>query len=192
MGRYLRYMSKTETAYDYDWWCGLWTLACSCGRDAYVARPRAPVYLNMYVVLIGDSGVPRKTTSVTTAGGLVRDMLQDDKIGYLDAKMTGERLDQVLHDRTGIYGCGQLAVAIPELAVFMGTEHYVANMPTLLTDLYDCPIHRHGGGTIGRGESVQRLAIVPQCQYTCVAPKNSQPQRSRGWIHVTLYLRDQQ
>jgi hypothetical protein len=63
LGRYLRYMSTTETAYDYDWWCGLWTLACACGRDTYVARPRAPVYLNMYLVLIGDSGVPRKTTA---------------------------------------------------------------------------------------------------------------------------------
>jgi hypothetical protein len=93
---------------------------------------------------------------VTTAGGLVRDMLgPDDTIGYLDAKMTGERLDQVLHERTHLYGCGQLAVAIPELAVFMGTEHYVANMPTLLTDLYDCPVRRHGGGTIARGSSIQ-------------------------------------
>ena len=148
-------MSTTETSYDYDWWCGLWALACACGRDAYVARPRAPVYLNMYTVLIGDSGVARKTTSVTTAGGLVRDLLQGDKIGYLDAKMTGERLDQVLHDRTLEYGSGQLAIAIPELAVFMGTEHYVANMPTLLTDLYDCPTKRHGGGTIARGASIQ-------------------------------------
>jgi hypothetical protein len=150
-------MSKTETAYDYDWWCALWTVACACGRDAWVARPRAPVYLNMYTVLIGDSGVPRKTTSVTTAGGLVRDMYAgDDVIGYLDAKMTGERLDQVLHERTLEHGSGQLAIAIPELAVFMGTEHYVANMPTLLTDLYDCPGLRHGGGTISRGGTIQR------------------------------------
>src|SRR5580765_753286 len=155
MGRYLQYMSKTETATDYDWWCGLWCLACACGRDTYVDRPRAPVYLNMYLVLIGDSGVPRKTTSVTTAGGLVRDLLQGDTIGYLDAKMTGERLDAVLHERSLEFGCGQLAIAIPELAVFMGTEHYVANMPTLLTDLYDCPARRHGGGTIARGSSIQ-------------------------------------
>jgi hypothetical protein len=78
-----------------------------------------------------------------------------DVIGYLDAKMTGERLDQVLYERTLEYGSGQLAIAIPELAVFLGTEHYVANMPTLLTDLYDCPTHRHGGGTIARGATVQ-------------------------------------
>ena len=156
MGRYLRFMERTETAYAYDWWCGLWALACACGRSIYVARPRAPVYLNMYTILIGDSGVPRKTTSVVTAGGLVRDLYAGkDVIGYLDAKMTGEKLDAVLHDRTRECGSGQLAIAIPELAVFLGTEQYVANMPTLLTDLYDCPTSRHGGGTIYRGESIQ-------------------------------------
>jgi len=156
IGRYLRYMSRTETAYAYDWWCSLWALAGACGRDTYVARPRAPVYLNMYLILIGDSGVPRKTTSVTTAGGLVRDLYRGaDTVGYIDAKMTGERLDEILHQRTEQYGSGQLAIAIPELAVFLGTEHYVANMPTLLTDLYDCPIQRHGGGTITWGERSQ-------------------------------------
>ena len=32
----------------------------------------------------------------------------------------------------------------------------MTSMPTLLTDLYDCPSHRHGGGTIARGECIQR------------------------------------
>lgn len=157
MGRYLRFMARQETATAYDFWCGLWCIAGVCGRDVYVARPRAPVYLNMYLVLIGDSGVPRKTTSVNTAGSLVRDVYRGhDVIGYIDAKMTPEKLDDLLHERTLDHGSGQLCVAIPELAVFMGTEHYIASMPTLLTDLYDCPSHRHGGGTISRGECVQR------------------------------------
>jgi hypothetical protein len=157
IGRYLQYMKRTETAYAYDFWCALWCLAGACGRNIYVARPRAPVYLNMYLILIGDSGVPRKTTSVVTAGGMVRDCYRNfPEVGYLDAKMTGESLDKLLHERTLEHASAQLAVAIPELAVFMGTEHYIANMPTLLTDLYDCPGHRHGGGTISRGETIQR------------------------------------
>ncbi len=157
LGRYLRFMSRQETATAYDFWCGLFCIACACGRDVYVARPRAPVYLNMYLILIGDSGIPRKTTSVHTAGGLLRDVYRDhDVIGYLDAKMTAERLNEILHERTMEHESAQLCIAIPELAVFMGIEQYVANMPTLLTDLYDCPSHRHGGGTIYRGESIQR------------------------------------
>ena len=156
MGRYLRFMERQETAYAFDWWCGLWCIAGVCGRTMYVARPRAPVYLNMYLILIGESGVARKTTSVSMAGGLVRQTISGSEVGYLDAKMTAEKLDELLHERTMEHGSGQLCVAIPELAVFLGTEQYVANMPTLLTDLYDCPSHRHGGGTITRGECLQR------------------------------------
>jgi len=58
------------------------------------------------------------------------------------------------------YGSSQLCITIPELAVFLGTESYIANMPTLLTDLYDCPENRHGGGTIARGECIQRSVYI--------------------------------
>jgi hypothetical protein len=156
MGRYLRFMQQQETAYAYDWWCGLWAIAAACGRTTYVARPRAPIYLNMYVVLIGESGIPRKTTSVGFASRLIRELHAGGEVGTLDAKMTAEKLDDYLHERTMEYGSAQLCITIPELAVFLGTERYVANMPTLLTDLYDCPSHRHGGGTIARGECIQR------------------------------------
>ena len=157
MGRYLRFMEQQETAYSYDWWCGLWCIAAACGRTTYVARPRAPIFLNMYTVLIGESGVPRKTTSVGSASRLIRDLHgYNSDVGLLDAKMTPERLDEILHERTLEYGSAQLCITVPELAVFLGTERYVATMPTLLTDLYDCASHRHGGGTIARGSRIQR------------------------------------
>jgi hypothetical protein len=157
MGRYLSFMSQQETAYAFDFWSGMWAISCACGRLTYVARPRAPVYLNMYTILIGESGIARKTTSVSMAAGLVRAITREDQeLGFIDAKMTAEKLDSILHMRTVEHGSAQLCVAIPELAVFLGTEQYVANMPTLLTDLYDCPSHRYGGGTIARGEIIQR------------------------------------
>src|SRR3954471_15127227 len=157
MGRYLRFMSQQETAYAFDFWSGMWAISCACGRLTYVARPRAPVFLNMYTILIGESGIARKTTSVSMAAGLVRAITREDQeLGFIDAKMTAEKLDSILHMRTVEHGSAQLCVAIPELAVFLGTEQYVANMPTLLTDLYDCPSHRYGGGTIARGEMIQR------------------------------------
>ena len=157
ISRYLRFMRRQETAFAYDFWSALWAVGAVCGRATHVARPRAPVYLNMFLILVGESGVARKTTSVSMAGGLVRAILSaDDEIGYLDAKMTAEKLDDLLHERTQIHGTAQLCINIPELAVFLGVERYLTNMPMLLTDLYDCPTHRHGGGTIIRGESIQR------------------------------------
>jgi len=107
----------------------------------------------MYLVLVGESGVARKTTSVKLATSVVRAVIGGQKsIGLLDAKVTPEKLEEILHDRTLTHGHSQLAIAVPELAVFLGTENYIAHMPTLLTDLYDCADEREGGGTIVRGE----------------------------------------
>jgi len=156
IARYLRFMSTQETAHAYDLWGALWCLACACGRATYVARPRAPVYLNMYLILVGDSGIPRKTTSVNMALGLIRDLYAgDDTLGIIDAKLTSEHLDHIIHERSKLHGSGQVAIGVPELAVFMGSEAYLVNMPATLTDLYDCPASRQGG-TISRGLSEQR------------------------------------
>ncbi len=160
VGRYLSYMQNQETAHAYDWWCSLWCISAACGRRIRVARPRAPVFLNMFVVLVGESGRVRKSASVAMAGALVRNITLDTEMGFIDAKVTGEALDLMLHARALEFGSSQVCIIAPELAVFLGTEQYVANMPILLTDLYDCPTDRHGGGTIARGECVQRNVYV--------------------------------
>ncbi len=157
MGRYLNYMQSQETASIFDFYCGLWTISAVVGRTTHVDRPRAPVYLNMYVVLVGESGVARKTTSIRVATTVARSVIGGDyPIGLLDAKLTPEKLDEMLHFRTMEHGSAQLAVAVTELAVLLGTERYTAHMPTLLTDLYDCPTNREGGATIARGAIAQR------------------------------------
>ena len=161
MGRFLSYMESQETAYAYDWWCGLWCISAACARAVHVARPRAPIYLNMYVILVGDSGVVRKTTSVHNSSRLVRSLLHSyPELHLLDAKLTPEKLDELLHTQTINHGTAQLCITVSELAVFLGTERYIAHMPTLLTDLYDCPDARDGGGTITRGSVTQRKVWV--------------------------------
>jgi hypothetical protein len=111
----------------------------------------------MYVVLVGDSGIPRKTTSVSTAATFVHDILGDhDPIRLIDGRVTAEALEMLMHERTATFGNAQIAMAVPELAAFIGGEAYIANMPALLTDLYDCPTLRHGGGTIARGEVIHK------------------------------------
>jgi uncharacterized protein DUF3987 len=156
ISRYLRFMSTQETAHAYDMWCALWCISCACGRATYVARPRAPVYLNMYVVLVGDSGIPRKSTSVNMALRLVRELFADsEQPAIIDAMVTAERLDELLHEQTKKFGSSQIIVGVSELAAFVGAQAYMNTMPVTLTDLYDCPTHRVGG-TVSRGVSEQK------------------------------------
>lgn len=150
-------MQAQETAEIFDFYCGLWALSAVCGRNTYVLRPRAPVYLNMFVILVGESGVARKTTSVRMATNIARSVVGlDNSIGVLDGKVTPEQMVAMLQERTMEYGSAQLCISVPELAVFLGTERYLAHMPALLTDLYDCPDSFEGGGTLARGKVVFR------------------------------------
>jgi hypothetical protein len=81
-------------------------------------------------------------------------------IGIIGAKATPEQVDLILHKRTKEHGSAQVAITSTELTVFVGGDVYNASMPALLTDLYDCPRIRQGGGTIARGESEQHNVWV--------------------------------
>jgi len=161
LGKYMAFMSRQETAYPFDFWTALWLLSCAVGRKLVVDRPRAPVFMNLFITLVGESGIVRKSTAINTAGRIARDLIADDPaIDFHDAKMTPERLDQLLNDRTIDHGSAQIIIAISELAVFLGTERYMANMPILLTDLYDCPDKRDSAGTFLHGRVAQRKVWI--------------------------------
>jgi len=155
IGEYMAYMSEQETATEYDFWCACWLLSTAVGRSVVVDRPRAPVFLNLYAILVANSGVTRKSAAVGVARGLARELLEDDPmLGFIESKTLPEQLERILHDRSITVGSGGAAIAVSELATFLGTESYNAHMPALLTDLYDCPASRRGGGTISRGPTL--------------------------------------
>lgn len=144
-------MSDVETSAAYDFWSACWALGTVCGRDVFVPRPHAPVYMNWYIMLVAESGVTRKSTSVRQARDLVSHVLGVDNM--IEGKCTPEYLFQhlITHPHT--------AISVSELVTFLGRESYVIDLPALLTDLYDCPKEKRGG-TITKGEQVIRDAFV--------------------------------
>jgi hypothetical protein len=153
IGTYLRYCDNSETPYAYDFWTALWMLSVAVGRGIVVDRPSAPIYLNLYCVLVAESGVTRKSTAVRRAVNLVRDLCGDDNL-LVESKITPEKLENDLFLQTIEFGRAQATIAIDEMVKFLGKERYVEQMPTLLTDLYDCPAIRSGGGTLLRGRTL--------------------------------------
>jgi hypothetical protein len=153
IGTYLRYCDNSETPYAYDFWTALWMLSVAVGRGIVVDRPSAPIYLNLYCVLVAESGVTRKSTAVRRSVNLVRDLCGDDNL-LVESKITPEKLENDLFLQTIEFGRAQATIAIDEMVKFLGKERYVEQMPTLLTDLYDCPAIRSGGGTLLRGRTL--------------------------------------
>jgi hypothetical protein len=156
---YLLYCDASETPYAYDFWTACWLLSVALGRDISVDRPYAPVHLNLYCILVAESGTTRKSTSVRRATGFARGVIGDDTL-LIESKTTPEKLEYDLALQTLEHGNAYAAIAIDELVKFLGTERYVQAMPTLLTDLYDAPSIRTGGGSLVRGSVTLRNVYV--------------------------------
>ena len=150
---YMEYMNEVETSKVYDWFCALWCISFVATRTVYIDRPRARVYLNMYTLLIAESGVTRKSTAVRLVEKLLNDVRDELDFSFLliTSKSTPEKLIHELHKHTRDYNHAQAAIAVSELVTFLGKERYAMPMPGLLTDLYDCPEIRTGGGTVSHG-----------------------------------------
>ena len=153
LGKYMEMMSEQETPLAYDFWCALWLISLAVGRTSVVARPKAPVFLNLYAILCAESGVTRKSSAVRTAERIAGKFLVriGEREKLLSTKMSPEALTSSLHERTNTLGKAEAALAVSELVTFLGKEKYVNAMPGLLTDLYDCPEFRQSVGTVARG-----------------------------------------
>lgn len=151
----MEYSQHSETPYAYDIWTALWLISVALGRGVVVARPHAPVFMNMFLILVAESGVTRKSTAVRRAAKFARPLCLDAS-PLIESKVTPELLEQRIHEQSLEYGHSHNNIAIDELVTFLGKEKYVEKMPTLLTDLYDCPEVRNGGGTLSRGKTIFR------------------------------------
>jgi hypothetical protein len=66
-------------------------------------------------------------------------------------KTTPEKLWSLMANRSGQHGRSHIVLNISEMVTFFGREGYSMGMPVMLTDLYDCPNKREGGGSINYG-----------------------------------------
>lgn len=152
IGRYMQMFAHTESALAYDFWTAVWLLSLACGRDAYVDRPHAPVFMNSYIVLVANSGITRKSTSVNAAVSFAKEALSDDpRPLFIEGRTTPEQLAQLMAERSTECGSIHCVLGISELVTLLSQDRYMRNMPALLTDLYDSPAHRSLGGTVHRG-----------------------------------------
>ena len=121
IGKYIEYMSGQETPLVYDFMCACWALSIAVGRECYVNRPKAPVRLNMYIILSSDSGVTRKSTSVRVATNIIRDFLTDaeSKLILIESKITTGQLQYELYNATKTHGYAHVAISASELAAVL-------------------------------------------------------------------------
>lgn len=152
---YMKHMEELETPRIYDFMCACWCLSNTLGRSVIVDRPRAPVHLNMYVILVSESGIMRKSTSIRIATSIVRAVFQrtDSKTLLIESKANMGMILNELSRSTHKHGQAHMVFVASELAASFGRVVGSSSIIALLTDLYDCPDVRVGGGTTTSDQS---------------------------------------
>lgn len=158
IARYIDMQSVLETPLVYDFWCAMFCLSNAVGRSALVDRPRAPVRLNLYIILTAESGVTRKSTAVNTAMRIMEKFNDStgSTIDIIHTRTTPERLESVLAEQSEQKRTAHFSFVVSELVTALGSERYNLAMPGLLTDLFDSPEIRRTTGTVSKGSQTLR------------------------------------
>jgi hypothetical protein len=137
-------------------WNCLWLLSTVLTREAWLRWFPKPLYPNLYVLLVAPPSLCRKSSSMTLANDLLRELpnyMSDTLRAYqksvriITGKATSEGiLGSLFPQERTFYGNSQMitvskgsqaAFSISEFAVFMGKQQYNQGLVTLLTGLFD-------------------------------------------------------
>ena len=141
---YLRLMENTEPARLFDKWVGYSVIASALRRKVSLQLGRLIYYPNIYVVLVAEPGVARKTQAIKygvnflntipeirlSADSSTKEAMTDD--------IETSGMDELLVDGTTLRH-SSLNIISKEFESFLGQKKENTRMLTALTDLFDCP-----------------------------------------------------
>jgi len=139
---YHRYTEGQESPDTFHFWVGLSMIASTLERSVWVDMSYYVLYPNLYIILVSDAAICRRTTAVRMGVKLLE---KQEKPPYIFAqKITPEALIGALCNQCQIDGEGNIlkdsaaVVVAEELSVFLGKEAYASGLISILTSLYDC------------------------------------------------------
>lgn len=141
---YKKYTEETESAPILHTWVGLSTVASVLRRKVWLRVGRLKVYPNMYVVLVAEPGVARKTQAINYSIPLVREIagvrLSADAITKeaLTQDIAESRDASILPNGDVVEHCS-ISIVSKEFESFLGQKKENTKMLVLLTDLFDAP-----------------------------------------------------
>lgn len=140
---YQEFMRNTESAKDFHRWVGISCVAAVLRRKTYFNFGRIKVHPNLFIVLVAEPGIARKTQAISFGEDILcniygihisadcitpQALLEDLEESADDATMLDG--DQVRHSSVTIFS--------GEFESFLGTKKENSKMIITLTDLFDC------------------------------------------------------
>ncbi|MHA1481931.1 MAG: DUF3987 domain-containing protein [Candidatus Heimdallarchaeaceae archaeon] len=162
---YLKYNETTESATIFHKWSGISTIAATLRRKVYFNFGRIKIYPNLFVILVAEPGVARKTQAITFA--------EDILIGIFGVSMAADAMtpqalleDIELAADTTIMPDGSelrhssLTIFSGEFESFLGQKKENSKMIVTLTDLYDCKARPFRYRTKNSGSNIIPLPFL--------------------------------
>jgi len=140
---YIEYHLIGETAPDFHTWAGLSILSALTERKIWMDRGLYTLFPNLYLCLVAESAVCRKTQAVKNVIKFLKQIIPP--IIPVGDSITMPSLLSFLASQGG-----SAILTLSELETFLG-DVYKTGLHPMLTHLYDCP-DRTTGRTIRRGE----------------------------------------
>lgn len=140
---YLEYTAKLESPTIYHKWVGLATLGHALGRRVWFPRSdKFPVFgAQMMVVLVGGSGIVRKTTAMNAGIDLFHALPVPYGYNILPSRTSAQKLIQEMTpvDENGDPMDAVALIVAPELGSFFSKESFNETMATHIIPLNDAP-----------------------------------------------------
>jgi len=141
LSTYKKYTHETESAPIFHQWTGLSMLAAALSKKIWLNLGRIKVFPNLYIVLVAEPGVARKSQAISYGVELMNEI---DSIYMSADAITKEALLQDLEAAQGTYEhkgynknyCA-LNIVSKEFESFLGQKRENTKMLVLLTDLFD-------------------------------------------------------
>lgn len=141
---YHNYTADTESPSIFHKWIGLSTIAAALQRKTWFNFGRIKIYPNLFILLVSDPGVCRKTQAISYAEDIIleipnirlapdattREALMDDLQSAREADVLLPNGELMTHN--------SLTIMSGEFETFLGNKKDNAPMIITLTDFFDC------------------------------------------------------
>jgi len=156
---YMEWTFNTEPAQQFHEWVSLAVISMALRKKVWFRFGRIKLHSNLFVVLVAEPGVARKTQAINYGEEIVSEvsaivtsadaitpqaMLEDLEIAKSEETMPDGTL--LIHN--------SLSIISSEFESFLGQKKDNTKMLVLLTDLYDCKIRPYRYRTKGAGTNV--------------------------------------
>lgn len=146
---YLKFTEKQESPDLFHLWCAISVVATCLGRKVWIDRGFYTLRPNLYIILVAESALCRKTTAIDLSSALIREAVPD--IHLIAQKITPEAFINALKQYYSEHKVSEGYIIAEELSVFLGNSVSNSALVQLLTKVYGsqevCDYH-----TLARGK----------------------------------------